>query len=845
MSKASSLLAARGRQAHRRAWYAVVAALVLTSTLLGTFALMIGATALGHARVERYAGAPVVVAGDQTTRYTAKPWGSDPETVTAALTERVRVPATALDVLRKVDGVRAAVPDVVVPVVPVAAPGARDRLDGRPWQAAQLGPYRLLEGRAPAKAGEVVVSGRQGDGTSPGDQVRLRAGGTVRTYTVVGVAEGEESVYFTGAQVRALAGDRGAEADAIGLLPQSGVGAGELYERARAALDEAGVRDVSASERAEGDARPLRVLTGDGRGLAEHLDAPAARSGALEMLASVAASVVLIALLVISSLVAQALRQRAGELALLRAVGAAPRQLRAAAGREVLRVAVRPALAGALLSVPAFLGLLHLLRGGGALPSGLELPTPAWLFAAPVVTAGLTIGAARLTAFFGCARAARIRPALALGEARGAAADPGQGRRIAGVVLLGLGVSSAGVSVTQSGSAAAMAASTAALTMVIGCAVLGPWIARGAHAAVRRVLRRRGPQGRLAAAELGAHPSRFGAAITPIVLVTAFVVVQLGAGTTMQHAGERQAKAALRAELQVTGGADVAEVRRIPGVGAATEILRSTVVVAGKEAGSPRLDRLPVLGVTPAGLTRTLDPQPVEGSLERLGPGTVSVSADRARAQDLHVGSRVTVRFGDGVRRSLKVVAVHERGLAVGEFLFARAELARHVTSPYGGDVLVATAPGADVPAVRERLSRSLDREVSAARPVHLTLPDQALNDRLGGIAVAAIGGFTMIAVLSTLTLIGVGRRPGLRLLRRVGAGRRQVRGMLRAEAAVMTLTGLVVGTAVAAVPLLAFAFATARTLPYLPLAQAAAIAAVVTATAFAGTLLPTRRASG
>ncbi len=838
MSSAQALLAARARRVHRRAWTAFAAALVLASALLGSFALAITSTALGHARVERYAGAPVVVAGDQTTRYTAKPWGSDAETVSAVLTERVRLPSSTLDVLRKVDGVRAVVPDLSVPL--------RSTVDGRefhghPWGAAELGPYKLLKGRAPAAADEVVVSA--GEGRSPGERLRLRGYGEAHTYDVVGVTEGEGAAYFTDSQARTLAGHPGS-VDAIGVLPRPGVSSGQLYEGVRAALDEAGARDVSAPHRAKGDARPLRVLTGDGRGLAEQLDAPAARTGALELLAAISATVAMIAFLVISSLTAQALRQRSGELALLRAVGASPRQLRAAVGREVLRVSVRPALIGALVSVPAFLGLLHLLRSGGALPAGLELPTPAWLFTAPLVTAGLTIGVARLSALFGCARAARIRPALALGEAHGAATDSGQGRRIAGLVLLGLGASSAGVSVTQSGATAATAASTAALTMVIGCAVLGPWLARGALAVLGPVLRRRGPQGKLAAAELTANMPRFGAAITPIVLVTAFVVVQLGAGATMRHTGERQATAALHADLKVTGGGSLDAIRRTPGVRAATRIVRSTVVVAGKEAGSPELDRLPVLGVTREGLTHTLDPRTVKGSLDDLRPGTVSVGSDRARAQGLHVGSQVQVRFGDGVERTLGVAAVHERGLALGELLFSYAELARHVSSPDAVDVLVATDPGADIAAVRARLSQAVGSEVTETRPLHLTLPDHALNDRLSGIAVAAIGGFTMIAVLSTLSLIGVGRRPGLRLLRRVGAGRDQVRGMLRTEAAVVTLTGLTVGTAVAAVPLLAFSFATSRTLPHLPLAQAALITAAVSATACAGTLLPTRSAS-
>ncbi|MEW2162339.1 ABC transporter permease [Streptomyces sp. NPDC007084] len=838
MSAVSALLAARAHRAHRRSWSAVAAALVLTSALLGSFALAIVSTALGHPRVERYAGAPVVVAGDQTTRHTATSWDSDTETATAALTERVRVPDATIGVLRGVDGVRAAVPDLSIPLT--ATPSGRT-LVGHPWEAAQLGPYRLLEGRAPAREDEIVIAA--GEDHSPGERVRLRGDGTSRTYDIVGVAQGEDSVYFTTSRARTLAGRPGA-VDAIGVLPQPGLGERELYERTRAALDKAGARDLSAPHRAKGDARPLRVLTADGRGLAEHLDVPAARTGALELLTAITASVVLIALLVVASLVAQALRQRAAELALLRAVGASPRQLRAAVGREVLRVSVRPALLGAIAAPPAFLALNHLLDSGGALPEGLVLPTPAWLFTAPLVTAALTIAAARLTAFFGCARAARIRPAQALGEAHGASASPGEGRRTAGLVLLGLGVGSAGVSVTQSGSAAATAASTSALTMVIGCAVLGPWIGRGALAVLGRLLRRRGPQGRFAASELAANTARFGAAITPIVLVTAFAAVQLGAGATLQHAGERQAVAALHADLRVPDTGRLAEIRRTPGVAAATAIVRSTVVLAGTEAGAPRLERLPVLGVTPDGLPRTLDPKPVEGSLDALRPGTVSVGSDRARADGLKVGSQVHLRFGDGDDRALKVVAVHERGLALGEFLLSHQELTRHMTSPHTGDVLVAAAPDADVPALRSALTRTLEAEVTEAHPVHLTLPDQSLNDRLGGIAVSAIGVFTVIAVLSTLTLIGAGRRPGLRLLRRVGAGRRQVRGMLCVEAAVLTLTGLVVGAAVAAVPLLAFSFATARTLPHLPLSQAALIAAVVTATAFAGTLLPTREAS-
>ncbi|NEA16760.1 ABC transporter permease, partial [Streptomyces halstedii] len=92
----------------------------------------------------------------------------------------------------------------------------------------------------------------------------------------------------------------------------------------------------------------------------------------------------------------------------------------------------------------------------------------------------------------------------------------------------------------------------------------------------------------------------------------------------------------LRADLMVTapGGlpSEVAgTVRGVPGVAAATGVLRSAVVLAHREAGEPVLDRLPVLGVTPGQLEGTLDAGVTEGDLGDLrGTGTVAVGADRA-----------------------------------------------------------------------------------------------------------------------------------------------------------------------------------------------------------------------
>ncbi|GFE15690.1 hypothetical protein Sgleb_37370 [Streptomyces glebosus] len=140
----------------------------------------------------------------------------------------------------------------------------------------------------------------------------------------------------------------------------------------------------------------------------------------------------------------------------------------------------------------------------------------------------------------------------------------------------------------------------------------------------------------------------------------------------------------------------------------------------------------------------------------------------------------------------------------------------------------VAAALAAAVPGARVETSPA---------PVRVAAEAQALTEVVTMAAVSVIGGFTVIAVLSTLSLIAFGRRPELRLLRLAGAGRRT----LRLEAAAMALTGLAVGAAVATVPLLAFSLGVARTVPYLPPVPAVVLVAVVAATTGAGTLLPAR----
>ncbi len=848
--RASAFLARRSLATHRRAWAAVIVATGAAAALIGAFAFVIGSLLVAAPPVQRYAGADAVVAADQKVSYTAKPWGSEPRTTTAYLPERARLDRSVLASVAGADGVAKAVADDSVPV----STGDGRPAVGRSWPSAVLTRYELAEGRAPRDGSEVVLDGSlAAGGPAPGERVVLRADGTARTYTVSGIArtghggDAPPAVFFTEPRLTALAGHPG-RIDAIGVVAEPGVSPHALRDAIGAVLPErSGV---------PGSDRGVRVLTGAERGEAEQVDALGGRGDQLALLGSIGGTVLMVALLVIASTLSQAIHQRSGELALLRAVGASPRQLRSAIGREAGRVSAAAALLGGIGAVPLGLAMRSLLTTGT-----LPLPVPWWLPPASALTGGLLVALlARPVAMLAARSITRLRPAAALGAATAdEPSEPGRFRTVAGVVLAFAGISSAGVATTQSGQAAGAAASGAAMSLVIAVALLGPRISRIALGVLGRPLRRvGGVSGFLAERAASAHTRRLATAFTPIVLVVAFVCVQLASGPTMERAAGQQASAALRADLVATGGgaglpAGAARaVREAPGVTAATGVLRSAVVLADRQAGEPVLTRLPVLGVEARGLSGTLDPGVTAGDLDRLtGRDAVAVGADRAKSLDVGPGDRVALRLGDGTRVEPRIVAVYEHELGLGEFLFPREALAGHVSAARDQVVLIRTgaASGADpAAAVREALAPyggGVTVRAATGDDVAIAPPVSDGDNAMIVIGVGVIGGFALLAVVSTLALITIGRRGEFRLLRMVGTGRRQLRRMLVLETGLVTFAGLVIGTAVAAVPLTAFAVSMAGTAPYLPPAHYGVIAGAVALAAAAGTLVPGAAAGG
>ena len=270
----------------------------------------------------------------------------------------------------------------------VHTPGGPEGQVGHEWSAAALGRYRLLAGRAPAAADQVVLASESV--ALVGHSILVDTAAGQHAYVVSGVVAPqwfESAVFFTDQAAARL--DPAVQAVAAFASPAAVAGA------------------VGQS---------ATILTGGARVQAD--PDPTGGSDLLtgtELTAETAASVIaFVAIFAMAGTFAFVVDLRRREMALLRLVGATPRQVRRMIVGEAALIGVTAALAGA--AAGAYGG--HLV-GNYAVSSG---NAPGWFtvgFAWWPVLAGFAIGI--LSALLGSAvsawRAGRLAPIEALREA--------------------------------------------------------------------------------------------------------------------------------------------------------------------------------------------------------------------------------------------------------------------------------------------------------------------------------------------------------------------------------------------------------------------------------------------
>ncbi|MFC5164150.1 FtsX-like permease family protein [Nonomuraea angiospora] len=752
---------------HRKAGFAGAFVALLCAAALVTACGMLLETGLrGGVAPERYAGAPVIVAGDQYVRQT-KESGKEKAKL---LSERRWIPASLAQDLARVPGVTKVVTEVTFPYAGFTAHG---------WESAALTPFTLAEGRAPKAADEVVVDARHAGRAIPGHRV---VGVTAQALP------GQDTIFFATGEARRLAGRDG-------LVTAIGVWSGV----------EVAVKGAVA-------------YTGDERGAVEFPGAENSRVRLISLGGALGGTSLLVAILVVVGTFALSMQQRRREIALLRAVGALPGQVRRLVGGEALLIG---AVAGALGS-GAGIALGFWLRSRfvdlGAMPANLRLVVSPFPSIVAVLT---TLVAAWVAARVSARRTARIRPVEALGETAMPAAGIPPVRLVAGLLALAGGVV---LTIVLSGlnteAASSPVTMLTALVWTISVALLGPLVARAVTALP---LRAPGVAGYLARKSLRAGTGRLASVIVPLTLMTAMTCTILFVQTTMGHAAQGELSAGVRADHVLGPGASAAAARQVPGVRAVTEVLRTSVRID--------LEKYAVQAVTPGGLERTMDLGVVAGSLDGLGGTSAAISRTAADRLDAGVGDRLGLVLGDGTPAEVRVVAIYARGLGFGDLTLSRELVAGHVDDPRG-TVLVS---GGD----REALRRASGAPVlDGAGTAQVDSPNAAVTYVAMGLIIA----FCAIAVVNTLAMSTLARSRELALLRVVGTTRRQAARMLRAETLTATVVAVALGTAISLVTLAAFsAGMTGSALPYVPPGAYLAVVAAVAALALAATAVPGR----
>ena len=740
---------------------------------------------------QRLATAPIVVTANQ------------------AYPERARLDAGLMSVVKTVPGVAAAVPDVSFPATPL-----RDHQPvvdgggsyGHGWASAQLAPYTLTAGTAPERPGEVVLDEALAAKAQAavGDMVELAVAGGARQFRVVGVVASDAvhsdefpAVFFAEPDAQRLARAPG-EIDSIGVLAEPGANLGELRRGVEAALE----------------GKSVTVLTGDDRGLAEFSGVPAGAEILIVMAAVFGGLAVMVAVFVVASTLALSVQQRYREMALLRAIGTTPGQVRRMVLGEAMVVAV---LATALAYLPnLYVGkwLLGQLAASGVVPSVVAY-RQGWV---PTVSA---TGVALLTAlgagYIAGRGASRARPTEALVEASLQRRWLSWIRLLFAMLCLGGGLALTIVTATvMSGPVAASTAGPMAMLWAAGLALLGPGLTRVLIAVLRWPLRAvSGQAGYIAMHNANARRLRMAGAITPIMLATGLATAFIYMQISQSRLSERAYTESLRADAvltSTTGGFPVDfvhTVEALPGVAAASAIVPTSGYFSQQEDG----DVVPVLAVTAEGATETTATALTAGTLSDLSGHTVALTTRHAAKLGHGLGDTMRMRLGDGAEVELRVVALFTARPGYETVLLPAALVVEHTTSGLVPQILVRAGPGTDPARLTDTLAGLAGSQpgVRVANREEI-LAGQAEQEQTGAwvnyLLVAMIIGYTVISLVNTLVIATGERRREFALQRLVGSTRGQILRMMSVEAILVAVSGVVLGTAVAAATLTAFGVA-------------------------------------
>jgi putative ABC transport system permease protein len=598
---------------------------------------------------------------------------------------------------------------------------------------------------------------------------------------------------------------------------------------------------------------PIQVLTA--AEAAARDAATAARQTA--PLTWVVMAVAVVALIIGAFLIANTFRmlvaQRTRELALLRALGASRRQVAGSIRIEAAITGAVGSLVGILLGLGAGAALVStsssLLPG---MPPTDPAVTPLALLAGPIVGIGVAVLAGRGAA----RRALAVSPVDAMRTAATSVDATSRRRIIGGVAVTAIGLAGTVLGLSTE-TAAILGASVVAL--IVGIGLLFPLVTGPVLRLISRPIEHVGVAGSLARQQALAAPRRTGATAAALAVTLGLIGFLLVFSASLGAAASDVLAARQHAELQISSTApeglqntmlELAEAAdRQPGVAAARVVTYAELEIIDEDADDVRPTIASAYVVDPAVTNQLFDVEERAGALRHLAEGELAVREVAATSNGWRIGDQVTVRFPDASRQELVIGALFEGGITT-DWIVPPATAEGHLTDA-AREVFIRLHEGVSTEQVQPGLERIAD-QVSATDVMSRTELAEAIadeNESYLGILTAMFGLSLVVGVLgvvNTLTLAVYDRIREIGLLRAIGATRGQVRTMIRWEAAITSVMGAALGTAlglgaawiaVEALPATSMTY----TIPVLHLGAAIVTTALLGVVA---SLLPARRAA-
>jgi putative ABC transport system permease protein len=710
------------------------------------------------------------------------------------------LPASMVDELARVDGVDRA--DGIVSNQSVfvigddgkvvggsGAPGIATNWSDAPAEDGSVS-LRILDGREPREAGEVVLEESTADkaGYDVGDTVTLvtaSADPQVRA-TMVGTAEfgsgnslaGATLVMFDTATAQSLLLGGDDAFNSIGITAENDSNVGALRSDIQDTLADGVEAKTGAEVAAEGE------------------DAIKEALGFFNTFLLIFAAVALfVGIFLILNTFSILVAQRTQEMALYRALGADRRQVT----RSVMLEALAVGLVGSTLGLLLGLGVAQLLKVAFA-AFGLDLGGAGLVLAPRTVFVAYAVGVlvTLVAAYVPARRAAKVPPVAAMRDdvvlphsSRSLHATLGAGLVAVGAALMAVGLF---VDMAQAGFVVGFGIMAVFVGVALLAPVIGPPIVRVIAGGFPHMF---GTVGRLARENAQRNPRRTAATASALMIGLALVAAMSVMGQSANKSIDRALDDGLNADFVVSNAVgqpfspSVADqIAELDGVAEVAQVRYNAAQADGNGVFLGALD--------PAAFSQATDFEISDGT-DDLGTDGALVSEDYAESHKVAVGESLSVALPAGDQQLTVAGVFVPSQLLFADMVVGLDTLAAGGIIPADSSVYVVSEPGTDLASLESGID-----EVTADLPTVAVKDQEAFKaeqrsqvNQVLYLVYALLGLAIIIAVLgivNTLALSVLERTREIGLLRAVGMSRQQLRRMVRLESITVAVLGAVLG---------------------------------------------------